>query len=777
MFVSIPEKASTSVNNPRQRVPLALWVLGVTLLFGLVPMSGQAQSMEERYARAEQYLSFNADSLVLNEDVDPNWIEEENQFWYLRDRREGKEFVLINAGEDTRQLAFDHARLATALSERGDETYDPYDLPFDRVEFVEGQQAIRFTFEGAEWQCDLTEYTCEEIQEEEEPSNLSPNGKWEAFVQDHNLFVRSTENGREIQLTFDGEQDYAYATPLRSLPEMVREESMDIEQPVQVEWGPDSKKLVTYRLDQRSAKKMAVVQSSPEDHFWPQYYTYTYPFPGETGLPLAEPVIIDIESRSRTFVKAPPSPLLYTGGGPLLNWSEEGQHLYYRNFTRGNKKVQLFEVDPTTGDTKIVVEEESETYVDPNISEMERVNGGEEVLWTSERDGWNHLYLYDGQTGELSHQVTDGEWVVREIEHVDVENRHVYFTASGREEGDPYLRSLYRVGLDGTNLTQLTPERADHSVDFSPSGDYFVDTYSRVDQKPITVLRKSSDGEVVRTLEEASTERLQETGWTEPEPFRVKAADGETDIYGLMWRPSNFDPSKEYPVVEQIYTGPHDFHVPKTFEAYQSSAQAIAELGFITVMVDGRGTGRRSQDFRLFSYENLGNVTVDHVAALNQLAERHDYLDTSRVGIYGHSAGGYDSAHALLTEPEIYDVAVSSGGNHDHRLDKAWWNELYMGYPVGEHYEKQSNITLASELRQDKELLLVHGELDNNVPPSETLRMVNALIEENKDFDFLIMPNQFHGLGGHPYFVRTRWDYFVEHLHDQDPPVEYEIER
>lgn len=748
-------------------------VLGA--LFGLVHEAA-AQDLQSRYESAEQFLWYNSDSLALSDEVDPHWIDDSSRFWYERELADGEEFVLVDAEENTQGPAFDHARLADTLSSVTGETHEADDLPFDWISFVEDEEAIEFKVEDTTWRCSVTDYTCTEQSGEEQPAGLSPDGKWQAFVRDHNLFVRSTESGREIQLTRDGQEEYGYAQPLRSLPEMVQREDPDYEPEVDVEWGPNSNKLVTYRLDQRPAKELAVVQSSPEDHFWPQHYEYTYPLPGETGLPLAEPVIFDVTNRSRTFVDVKPSPLLYTGGGPLLDWEEDGETLYYRKSARTNKRVRLLEVDASTGETRTVIEETSETYIDPNIGYMERVNGGEEIIWASERDGWNHLYLYDGETGELKNQITEGEWVVRGIEHVDAENRQVYFSASGRTEGDPYLRSLYRVDFDGSDLTKLTPERADHEADFSSSGEFFVDTYSRVDQKPVTVLREAPDGEVVRTVEEANVDRLRDTGWQAPEPFRVKAADGETDIYGVLWRPTDFDPSKEYPVVEQIYTGPHDFHVPKTFGAFGSMAQSVAELGFVTIMVDGRGTGRRSKDFRLFSYQNLGGVTTDHVAAIRQLAGQYDFIDSSRVGIYGHSAGGYDSAHALLTHPETYDVAVSSAGNHDQRLDKAWWNELYMGYPLGDHYEKQSNVTLVPNLQTDQHLMLAHGEVDNNVPPSETLRMVDALIEANKDFDLLIMPNEFHGMSGHPYFIQERWDYFVEHLRGETPPRGYAIE-
>lgn len=748
--------------------------LAIGALSGLA-REAAAQNLRSKYESAERFLWYNSDSLALNDEVDPHWIDDSNRFWYERELADGEEFVLVDAEENTQGPAFDHARLADSLSSVTDETHKADDLPFDRISFVEDEGAIEFEVEDTTWRCSLTGYTCTERPEEEQPAGLSPDGKWVAFVRDHNLFVRSTESGREIQLTRDGQKEFGYGQPLRSLREMVQREDPDYEREVEVEWGPNSNKLVTYRLDQRPAKELAVVQSSPEEHFWPQHYEYTYPLPGETGLPLAEPVIFNIPNRSRTFVDVKPSPLLYTGGGPLLNWDDDGETLYYQKSARTNKRVRLLEVDASTGEARTIIEETSETYIDPYMSSMERVNGGEEIIWMSERDGWGHLYLYDGETGELKNQITEGEWVVRGIEYVDEENHQVYFSASGRTDGDPYFRSLYRIDFDGSTLTRLTPERADHSIDFSSNGDYFVDAYSRVARKPVTVLREASNGEVVRTVEEANTQRLRETGWKPPEPFRVKAADGETDIYGLMWRPTDFDPTEEYPVVEQIYTGPHDFHVPKTFDAFDSMAQSIAELGFVTIMVDGRGTGRRSKDFRLFSFQNLGGVTVDHVATIEQLAGRYDFIDSSRVGIYGHSAGGYDSAHALLTHPETYDVAVSSAGNHDQRLDKAWWNEMYMGYPVGEHYEKQSNVTLVSNLQPDQHLMLAHGEVDNNVPPSETLRMVDALIEADKDFDLLIMPNEFHGMSGHPYFIQERWDYFVEHLLGVTPPKGYSI--
>ena len=405
----------------------------------------------------------------------------------------------------------------------------------------------------------------------------------------------------------------------------------------------------------------------------------------------------------------------------------------------------------------------------------EFINDGAEVLWASERDGWMHLYLYDGKTGTLKNQITSGAWVVRGIRHVDEDNRVLYFTAGGREAGrDPYLEHLYRVNLDGGGLRLLTPEDANHSIAFSPDGQYFVDTYSRVDHAPISVLRRASDGRTVRDLEQTNIDRLLATGWKWPEPFAAKARDGATDIYGIIWRPSTFDPSMRYPVVEQIYTGPHGFFVPKTFSAYRNTAQSIAELGFVVIQVDGLGTARRSREFHLFSYRNLGDGGIpDHIAAMRQMAQQYPYMDLTRVGIYGHSAGGYDATRAILMHPDFYKVAVSSAGNHDHRLDKAVWNTQWMGLPIDKHYDEQSNVMQAHRLQG--KLLLVHGDVDENVPVSATLRLVDALIKADKNFEMLIMPNQTHSLGRHPYFIRKRWNFFVEHLLDVKPPEDFRI--
>lgn len=730
--------------------------------------------MRDRYERAERLLPQNAESLVRNDEVNPHWIDGMDRFWYRRDTGDGSEFVRVDPETNSQVPAFDHDRLAGSLAQRLGKEYKPTDLPFERFEYVD-ESTIRFTVSDADYECDLETYECTRVEDDEPDGIESPDGKWVAFVDDHDLYVRNTEQNERVRLTADGQENYDYATPLPSPTEMVEQGTEDIEQAIEIRWSSDSRRLMTYRLDCRSANQFTLVQSNPNDQPWPKQFTYPYPLPGERGVPVAEPMVFDVERRTRTAVEVDPVPLLTIRGGPLFDWADDDERLYYFHRSRDRTRARLLEVDATSGETRTLATDEAETVVDPHMSTATPVDGGSEVVLSSERSGRHHLYLVDGETVETT-RITSGEWVVRDVVRVDDDDRCVYFTASGREpdDDDPYLRRLYRVDFDGSDLTLLTPESADHSVDLSPSGEYVVDTYSTVDDPPTTVLRDGDDGAVVRTLEEADATDLFSTEWEPPEPFETTAADGETDLFGLLWKPSDFDPSEEYPVVEQIYTGPHDFHVPKTFDAYRSTAQSVAELGFVVVMVDGRGTGRRSRAFRDHSYCNLSRAGVeDHRAAIERLAEERPFVDGSRVGIYGHSAGGYDSTHALLRHPDVYDVAVSSAGNHDHRLDKAWWNELWMGLPVDDHYREQSNPALADRLEGD--LLLVHGELDDNVHPAATLRLVDELMRANKDFDMLVVPNRHHDLSDHPYFVRARWDYLVEHLHDDDPPEEYDV--
>jgi dipeptidyl aminopeptidase/acylaminoacyl peptidase len=760
------------------------------------PPYASAQGTRQDYARAEQFLNDDIKKIAFDGQVDPHWIDHTDRFWYLNDGPDGKIFMLVDAAQGTRAPAFDHQRLAQGLSRASGATYTARELPFTSIRIR--NNAVAFNASHVWYSCDLSSYECakssapgEDDQDEgrsgpprqPDPAELpatekpSPDRKLVAFVRGHNMWVRVAATGEEIQLSRDGEHFFDYATPLPSPTLMVAQGTEDVVQAPAVFWSPDSRRIATYVMDQRNFPRLTITQSAPPDQFRPKYFSYAYPLPVDFVLPTAKLVVFDIPLRKEIVVAAKPLVQLYYGG-PTVEWFGDSQRFQYREIDRGYTGVRVNEVDARTGVTRTAVDEKGgpDFLIDTSILVTRAINDGRERIWSSERDGWNHLYLYDTQTGAVKNQITKGEWVIRAIDHVDEKARVLYYSAAGREAGrDPYLRYVYRINLDGTGLALLTPENADHAASFSPDGKYFVDVFSRVDLPTVSVIRSAEDGHVLKDLEKADVSKLTAMGWKYPEPFKAKAADGKTDLYGVIWRPTNFNPSKKYPVIENIYTGPQGAFVPKTFAAYRNQQQAIAELGFVTVFVDGRGTALRSRAFRAFAYHNLGFGAGgdDHITVFKQMAAKYPYMDLTRVGVWGHSAGGYDSTHAILTHPEFYRVAVSSAGCHDNRMDKATWNEQWMGWPVDKNYEEVSNYTLAPKLQG--KLFLAHGDVDENVPMPATIKLVDALVKANKDFEFLIMPNRPHGFGNDPYFVRRRWDYFVKNLLGVDPPSGFQI--
>jgi dipeptidyl aminopeptidase/acylaminoacyl peptidase len=728
--------------------------------------------MLEDYQRAERFLPANLRHLVYEAEVRPNWIEKTNRFWYRREGSSGTEFIVVDADRNTSSLAFDHAKLATVLSQSAKREYQATGLPFENIEFIADGEAIRFDVDGATWTCKIPAYECSHQPANNPNESLSPDKRWAAFVQDHNLYLRDTSTGVKVQLTRDGEAGWDYATPLPSLHLMVDQGTEDARQPAAVFWSPDSSKLITYRIDSRNSGRFTSLQFVPPDQLRPKPFTVVYPLPGEI-LATAAPLIFEIRSGRRIAVKTPPLELPFQEGASF-EWSPDGKSIVYNYDERGFKAKEIRSVDPQSGEQKLLLREQSDTYVDPGETFYRFARGSGEMLFTSERDGWNHIYLYD-KDGKLENQVTEGDCVVTEISFVDEKKRRVYFLASGREKGeDPYQTHLFSIGFDGKELMALSPENANHSVDFSPDGSFFVDNYSRPDVPGQATLRRAKDGSEVRVLEKSDAGGLLATGWRFPQPFQGKAEDGATDLYGLIWRPSNFTPGRKYPMVEQVYTGPQGFFVPKTF-ADALRLQSMAELGFIVVMVDGRGTSGRSRAFHLFSYRNLGGSFEDHVAMIKQMAARYSYMDVNRVGIYGTSAGGYGATHAMLAFPDFYKVGESISGDQDARLDKAWWNELYQGYPVQADYAAQSNVTMADRLQGH--LLIEHGDIDDNVHPVEMMRLVDALMKANKNFDMLFVPNMWHGESGEhaSYLIRRRWDYFVQYLLGVTPPRNFEI--
>jgi len=753
----------------------------LAILLGVLPAIGFAQGRLADYRHAEQFLSGNLSSHIQFADIEPHWFHQDNRFWYLGQGPAGKRFIQVDVARDTQAAAFDHARLAAALSRASGKTYRADALPFDAIEFVDDGSGLRFDIDDVHWQCRLDGYACTPEPREPQPVSLSPDGRHAAFVRDHNLYVRDTATGKVVQLTGDGEPENDYATPWPWLELMVEQgvtDGADATQAPAVFWSPDSTRLVTYRMNTRDACHLESQQFVPKDQLRPRTYRYIYPLPGEP-LPTARLVVFQLgPTVRRVEVDTPPLEVQSWGWGELgFSWSADGRRVLYRYLGRGAKYIELREIDAASGQQRVLHREDAvgDYMVDPFSMQWRLVDGGRQFVWTSERSGWNQLYLYDAASGRQLRRLTEGDWVVREIVFVDDAQRQVYFLAAGVQAGeDPYQTRLYRVPLDGGEMQLLTPEPANHQAFMSPDGKYFVDNYSRVDLPGGSVLRRASDGRILRELERTDTHWLDAQGWTPPLPFKGKAADGKTDLYGLIVRPTHFDPARRYPVVEYIYTGPHNFFVPKTL-ARTMDLQATAELGFVVVMVDGRGTAKRSRDFHAFSYHNLGNVFEDHVAMLRQMAARHPWMDLDRVGIYGYSHGGYGSTHAFLQYPDFYKVCVSTSGDHDARLDKAGWNELFQGYPVGKDYVEQANQQLVDRLKGH--LLLIHGDIDGNVHPAETMRLVDALMSANKPFDMLLVPNMAHGDSGpHArYITQRRWNYLVRHLLDVEPPRDFRI--
>jgi len=741
----------------------------------IFPCGSYAQGTREDYQRAEQFLPGNLRHRVYVADVTPRWIAKRNRFWYRKAGTKAAEFILVDADQNATGPAFDHARLAESLSKALKREVQSTELPFDSIDFSDDGKSISFQIDATPWSCTLEKYDCKRGPEPVagQYEEASPNKEWVAYVKDHDLYLRYVSTGEVVRLTCDGERSYDYATPIPSLRPMVAQGTEDIRERPAVFWAPDSSKLITYRMDTRNAGRFSYLQFVPPNQLRPREYTVVYPLPGEV-LPRAEPIIFEVQGGKRIEVKTAPIEMQFQGG-PGFDWYPGSRTFSYDASERGEKSIELREVDASTGEQRVIMREKSDRYVDPGETRFRILHDTGDVLWTSERDGWNQLYLSNLKTGELRAQLTQGPWVVRQIVDVDEKTHRVYFLANGREKDeDPYQTHLYVVGFDGKGLTLLTPENATHTVSFSPDHTFFVDNFSRPDLPAVSALRRSKDGSQMRALEQTDISELTKAGWKAPEPFRGKAKDGTTDLYGLIWKPSNFDPSKKYPIVEQVYTGPQGFFVPKTFgAALRNGQQQVAELGFIAVMVDGRGTTGRSRAFHEFSYHNLGGSFEDHVEMIKQMAAKFPYMDIDRVGIYGTSAGGYGSTHAILQFPDFYKVCVSISGDHDARLDKAWWNELYQGYPVGPDYAEQSNVTMADRLKGH--LLIEHGDIDDNVHVVETMRLTDALIKANKNFDQLIVPNMYHGEGGNPYLIRRRWDYFVQHLLGVTPPPDFAI--
>lgn len=777
-----------------------------------VPTIGKGELRDPRvsesdYARAERFLAWNKDRYIRNADLQPHWIGDSDQFWYVRATpADDKEFVLVDAPTGEARLAFDHGRIASALSMVLNEEVKPGKLPFATFRFGKDRRSIVFDLAKQRWVCEIDGSRCSAGAPELMPGEIqSPDGRWAAQIRDHNILVRALPNGRAFKLTQDGVQHHGYGgLPGQSTHAIGDVRRQEVQWP-QVVWSPDSRYLLTYRLDEREVEDLHLVQSVPEDGtLRPKLYSYRFALAGDLHVPTWQPVVLDVTHRRQISLKT--APIVCGPIAPVekrdLWWSSDGRAIYFLVRDRYSKVVSLDRADRVSGKVTRVLTEKSDTIVHTTAGSvfdrpLTRILSDGSVIWYSQRDGWGHLYYYSA-SGERHHRITQGEWSVRDIARIDEHARKIYFLASGREVGaDPYEQRLYAITFEGTQLQLLTPEEADHqwprvpqkgaqaipgneaeTNQFSPSGRFFVDGYSRPDLPPIWVLR-AADGTLIRTLEQADISRLRAGGYIPVEPFRVTAADGKTALYGNLFRPSTFDPSRRYPVIDASYPGPQAIRTGKSFSSalfHRFEAQSLAELGFIVVTIDGRGTPNRSKAFLNHSYGRLDKASDldDHIAAIRELASRYPYLDLNQVGIDGVSAGGFLAALALLKYSNFYKVAVSAEGNHDQRGYLAAWGETYIGPLTEEAYLASSTPSLAHQL--NGKLLLIHGELDDNVPPASTLRLADALIKANKDFDLLIIPNADHtAFFTSPYLIRRKWDYFVRHLMGAEPPVNYLI--
>jgi len=802
--------------------------LGVGTLLPAQAFAADYPALETQvYDRAAQFLASNQDELVLNASFTPHWRRgPQERFTYRRELGNGgADFVEVRAATGKRSAAFDQAIVAAGLSKAQGKAVEAQRLPFKDYEEISGDQ-ISFSADGKNWNCSTRSAACtESVRAATDPLAIpSPDGHWLAFIDNGNLWIRSADGKTRFPLTTDALPHYGYAAPVEYNAGVIftgaagRALAVKDGHPLPgppgpppkpiVLWSPDSKYLFTHRLDERNVREMTLVQSTPTDgSVRPIPNQWRYAMPNDAAVAEMQPWIFDLTQRTgRAVGAATPSLFMTPIEAGDAWWSADSAHVYLIARPRYAKSMSLNLIDAGDGTSRQLMSETGNTFVESaSLGEcpMVYVLANRDVLWFSERDGFGHLYLYDGATGHLKRRLTAGPWTVRNVLHLDQTRGFIYVAANEREPGvDPYYRQVYRIGLNDGKIRLLTPEAADHAVrseqetgvfvskvpdasgnpadsyGFSPSGRFFIDTYSRADLPPVTALRRS-DGSLVAEIERADVSRLMATGLQPPERFSALAADGKTLLYGNILRPSNFDPNKRYAVLDSPYPGPQSHRAQPNFLATvfdRMNAQAYAELGFFVILVDGRGSHGRSKRFHDESYGGLGKAghLDDHVAVLRELGRRYAYMDLDRVGIYGTSGGGYATVHALEMFPDFFKVGVADAGNHDQRGYLAVWGETYNGPESGSNYTDAANPLLAGNIKG--KLFLLHGDMDSNVFPSQTLQLVDALIRANKDFELLIVPNAGHGtLLVNRYALRRSWDFMVRNLMHAEPPPAYDL--
>ncbi|WP_346857792.1 DPP IV N-terminal domain-containing protein [uncultured Draconibacterium sp.] len=701
--------------------------------------------------------------LVYNQVSEVNWIDSSATCWYVVKTKNGYEYKLVDAIAKTKQSLFDTEKLVLKLNEKLDKKTSVEKFQLRKIDFEPGTENIHFVFEDAHWTCNLQDYTVTKDSVVKAPKPrpywnhdfdemgndpvVSPDSVYTAFIKNYNVYIRNTKDKNEYQLSYDGSPGDFYSSYFS--------------------WSPDSKKLAVNKVRPNEKREIYFVESSPKTQLQPILHKRNYLKPGD-ALPIKHPSLFDVENKKQIPVDTKDFERQYEISNP--GWNKASSAFTFEFNQRGHQAYKVVEVNAETGKTRVLVAEQSNTFIDYSGKryryDLEETN---EMIWASERDGWNHLYLIDTKSGEVKNQITKGEWVVRQVVHVDVKNRSVIFYGSGKNKNeDPYYMHCYKVNFDGSKLMDLTPEKMNHELVFSKQFDYFADTYSTVDVAPVTVLRRTSDAKVLLEMEKTDISGLLAKGWIAPEPFVAKARDGKTDIWGNIYRPINFDATKSYPIIEYIYAGPHSSFAQKSFRPVNYAFSSLAELGFIIVQMDGMGTSNRSKAFQDVCYKNLKDAGFpDRILWIKAAAEKYSFMDTTRVGLFGGSAGGQSTLAGLLFHPEFYKVGVSSCGCHDNRMDKIWWNEQWMGYPIGPEYATCSNVENAHLLKG--KLMLIVGEMDDNVDPASTMQVADALINAKKDFELVVLPGTNHTLGG-TYGEQKRRDFFIRNFLNEQTP-------
>ena len=727
-----------------------------------VCLTGFSQGTLKEYKKANSIDSLYKNK-VFNSPKEFHWIEN-NNLWYVNNIKKGTEYLLVDSKQQKQIVAFDHNRLAQSLSKILGKEIASSELPIDNLEFNNDLSTLIFTTDTLKISCNLNTYQLSKlkggykklIKKEDYWGNninelankpvVSPDSLHLAFIKNYNIYIKDKKTKEEIQLSYDGSKGFYYSS--------------------YIQWSPDGQKIMAYKVRPGEEHKIYFVESSPKDQLQPKLQTRDYLKPGDQ-LPFKSPQLFTLISKKQIHISTEMFQEQFELGS--IKWKEDSSGFTFEFNQRGHQIYRVLDVNATDGKVKVLIEEKSPTFIEYSGKKYRYdAKKSQEIIWASERDGWNHLYLYDANTGKVKNQITKGNWPIREVIKVDEELRQIYFTASGLDsDQDPYLLHYCRIDFDGKNFKRLTTENGNHNVTFSPDYKFYVDQYSRVDFPPITLL-KSVNNKTILELQQADISELKKTGWIAPEVFTAKGRDGKTDIWGVIIRPTTFDSSKKYPIIENIYAGPQDSFVPKNFQPYFRGMSSLSELGFIVMQIDGMGTSNRSKVFHDVCWKNLKDAGFpDRKLWIKAAAAKYPYINIDKVGVHGTSAGGQNAAAALVFNSDFYDVAVASCGCHDNRMDKMWWNEQWMGYPVGPEYEACSNVVNAAQMKGN--LMLIVGELDDNVDPASTMQFANALIKANKDFELIVVPGTAHSAGGE-FGERKRKDYFVQHLLGVTPP-------